>query len=279
MNDFPPASHLDQWLLTAREAAEEAAAIHTTWAGRLDVGTANRKGFADFVSEVDLKAQEAALGLIHRHHPDHAVLAEEGDASGNGLPEDATPVWIVDPLDGTANYLHGHPMYAASVGVAISGVVVAGAVTAPALGSRWWARRDAGAFRNGERVRTSGLATLEGAMIGTGFPFKEPDHLETYAAQLSRVLRSGAQVRRGGAAAIDLCYVADGRFEGFWEATLHPWDYAAGALILEEAGGVTGRTDGTPLGLAPGSVAAGASASLFSELLARIGGPAAASRR
>lgn len=275
MTDFPPSSLLNQWILTAREAAEEAAAIHTTWRGHFDVGRASRKGFADFVSEVDLKAQDAALGLIRRHHPDHAILAEEGEAAENGLPDDATPVWIVDPLDGTANYLHGHPMYAASVAVALSGVVLAGAVTAPALGARWWAGRGRGAFRNGEPIRTSTLAELDGAMVGTGFPFKEPAHLEAYTGQLSRVLRSGAQVRRGGAAAIDLCFVADGRFEGFWEATLNPWDYAAGALIVEEAGGVTGRVDGGPLGLTAGSVAAGGSTSAFSELLARVAGPAA----
>jgi len=272
MPDLPATPRLDSWLLTAREAAEEAAGVHTEWAGRIGVGDADFKGFADLVSEADLRAQEAAVAVIRRHHPDHPVLAEEGEASATDLPDDATPIWIVDPLDGTANFLHGHPMYCASVAVAISGVVAAGAVTAPVLGQRWWAVRGGGAFRDGVRLRCSTRDTLEGAMIATGFPFKHQEDIEGYGRQLGRVLSAGAQVRRGGAAAIDLCFVADGRFEGFWEGRLHPWDYAAGHLCVEEAGGVCGRVEGGALGLTSGSIAAASSPAMLERLLARVRG-------
>jgi myo-inositol-1(or 4)-monophosphatase len=234
------------------------------------VPDASWKRFADFVSEVDLMAQEAALEVIRRHQPDHAVLAEEGDPDTTHAPDDATPVWIVDPLDGTANFLHGHPIYAASVAVAISGILMAGAVTASALGHRWWARRGGGAFRDGEPIRTSGIRSLEGSLVGTGFPFKEPDLHELYGRQLARVLRAGAQVRRGGAAAVDLCFVADGRFEGFWEAALQPWDFAAGALIAEEAGGVCSRVEGGRLELSAGSVMAANSPEMMDLLASRV---------
>jgi myo-inositol-1(or 4)-monophosphatase len=270
MSDFPSGRQLESWVSTAREAAEAAAHVHAEWAGRVGVPDASWKRFADLVSDVDLAAQEAALAVIRRHHPDHAVLAEEGAAATTHTPKDATPLWIVDPLDGTANFLHGHPMYAASVAVAISGDLMAGAVTASALGYRWWARRGGGAFRDGEPIRTSGIRSLEGALVGTGFPFKEPDHHELYGEQLARILRAGAQVRRGGAAAIDLCFLADGRFEAFWEAALQPWDFAAGALIAEEAGGVCGRVEGGPLGLTPGSVIAANSSELLEVLRSRV---------
>ncbi|MDT8369386.1 MAG: inositol monophosphatase family protein [Longimicrobiales bacterium] len=270
MSDLPSRSQLEDWLLTAREAAEEAAIVHAERSGRIGVADAAWKRFADFVSEVDLAAQEAALDVIRRHHPDHAILAEEGDEATTALPDDATPIWIVDPLDGTANFLHGHPFFAASVAVAISGQVMAGAVTAHALGMRWWARRDGGAFVNGHPACVSPRDTLEGALIGTGFPFKAQEELDTYGNQLGRVLSAGAQVRRAGAAAIDLCFVADGRFEGFWEGSLHSWDFAAGLVIVEEAGGVVARTDGTPLDLAAGSVAAAASPTLLTRLLERV---------
>ncbi len=270
--DLAGDAELESWLDTAREAAEAAAAVHAEWAGRVGVPDASWKRFADLVSEADLVAQEAALSVIRRHHPDHVVLAEEGDAATTGLPDGPTPIWIVDPLDGTANFLHGHPMYASSVAVARSGRLVAGAVTASALGHRWWARRGGGAFRDGEPIRTSGIRTMKGALVATGFPFKEPDHHETYAGQLTRALRAGAQVRRGGAAAVDLCFLADGRFEGFWEAALQPWDFAAGALIVEEAGGVVGRVEGGPLPLASGSVLAANSAEILDLLRARVTG-------
>lgn len=272
MPAFPPDDQLDSWLLTAREAAEEAAAVHTAWAGRMDRSDASLKGDADWVSQVDLEAQSAALEVIRRHHPDHPIMAEEGDKATVSVPDDGTPIWIVDPLDGTTNYLHGHPMYASSVAVAMSGRVMAGAVTAPALGQRWWARRGGGAFRNGSAISVTKVEGLGGALVGTGFPFRSRDQLDRYADQLRSVIRAGAGVRRGGAAAVDLCYLADGRFDAFWELSLHPWDYAAAIVIIEEAGGTTGRVQDGPLGLEAGTVAGAGSAELLAELRRVVNG-------
>jgi myo-inositol-1(or 4)-monophosphatase len=137
----------------------------------------------------------------------------------------------VDPLDGTANFLHGHPVHAASVGVAVDGVVAAGAVSCATTGERWWARRGQGAWKSGRRIAVSDARCLEGGLIGTGFPFKVQHLIPAYLEELGHVLRAGAGVRRAGAAALDLCYVAEGRLDGFWESFLNPWDFAAGIVI------------------------------------------------
>ena len=218
---------------------------------------ADTKGMGDFVSRADVEAQEAALGLILDRHPDHAVMAEEDD------PDPATaadtvdrPVWVVDPLDGTTNFLHGHPLYAASVAVAVEGQPVAGAIVCPFTGERWWATRGGGAWKNGRPIRVSGLRDLKDALLGTGFPFKTLHQMEQYLAQMAAFLRRGAAVRRGGAAALDLAYVAEGRFDGFWELFLNPWDFAAGVLLIEEAGGVVVDREGGPLRLERGALLA-----------------------
>lgn len=250
-------------LETARTAADAAARVHAEHAGGIDPGSISRKkGIANFVSEVDLEAQEAALSVIRERHPDHRILAEESEEedlelaalrAGEDPPgEEVTsagdvPVWIVDPLDGTTNFLHGHPMYAASVGVAVRGEPVAGAVTASATGERWWAARGRGAFKDGEPIRVSGVRSLDDALVGTGFPFKIPEVIPRYMDQFQRVLRSATGIRRGGAAALDLCYLAQGTFDAFWELYLNPWDVAAGLAILAEAGGMATRVNGEPI--------------------------------
>lgn len=243
-------------LRTALAAAEAAARVHVRWSGRVGMQGAETKGRSDFVSRADTEAQDAALAVIRGRHPDHAVMAEEDDPDTGALLRDAgdTPVWVVDPLDGTTNFLHGDPMYAASVGVAVDGRPIAGAVVCAPTGERWWATRGGGAWKNGIPVRVSGQTDPSTALVGTGFPFKTLDRLEEYLEGLGRLLRSTGGVRRGGAAALDLCYLAEGRFDAFWELFLNPWDFAAGALIVEEAGGVMERADGSPLELAPGSV-------------------------
>jgi myo-inositol-1(or 4)-monophosphatase len=154
---------------------------------------------------------------------------------------------VIDPLDGTTNYLHGHPAFAASVGVAIEGKGVAGAVVAGATKERWWALAGEGAFRNGERIRTSPLREMRHALVGTGFPFKHPEKLPDYLDEFARVLQASSGIRREGAAAIDLCYLAQGILDTFWEEVLFPWDIAAGVVILAEAGGLAVRRDGTPV--------------------------------
>lgn len=253
---LPSAPLLQDWLRTARDAADAAAAVHRRWSGRVDVVGAEVKGFSDFVSRVDLEAQEAALGIIARRHPDHLILAEEGEEGEVAVPEDDTPCWVVDPLDGTTNFLHGHPSHAASVAVAVAGIPVAACVHAPATSESWWARSGGGAWRSGRQIRVSVPRGWEKSLVATGFTFKGGNDLERFTRQLGAVRGTGAGIRRCGAAALDLCHVADGRYEAFWETFLNPWDYAAGMLLVQEAGGVTARVEGGPLGLAPGSVMA-----------------------
>lgn len=269
-------------LETAHEAADTAVEVHRRWAGRLDAELVDAKGRSDFVSRADHEAQEAALAPIRRRHPEHRIMAEEDDPDAPPGEDDTSasleeagddPIWIVDPLDGTTNFLHGHPMYAVSVAVAVRGRPVAGVVASATSGERWWATRGGGAFKDGEGIRVSSVRRLERALIGTGFPFKAPEVADRYMMQLRRVLDATAGVRRGGAAALDLCYLAEGRFDAFWELRLNPWDFAAGALIVEEAGGVLTTADGErPLPLRTGGLIGANSETLFDALLALLGG-------
>ena len=258
------------FLSTAIAAAEAAAEVHRRHAvrmARVGISEASEKGRADYVSAVDVEAEEACLAVIRARFPDHAILAEETHAEGvaGGLAPDV-PTWIVDPLDGTANYLHGHPMYASSVAVALDGRPVAGAVVAAATGERWSAARGSGAWKNGRPIHVSTLQSFGHAMVGTGFPFKVQSEVPEYVQQLGRVLGAVAGIRRCGAAALDLCYLASGTLDAFWELFLNPWDYAAGWIIVEEAGGVMSRVDGSPLTTVPGSVLGANSPGLLDEL-------------
>lgn len=261
---------MHQLLDTALAAADAAARVHTQHAGRFRVEDAEEKRESDYVSLVDLEAQRAALSCIRSTFPMHRILAEEEDEEEGGdaaPPSEDLPTWIVDPLDGTTNYLHGHPAYAASVGVARGGVLLAGAVVSASTGDRWWALRGEGAFRNGERIGVSRTRALAPALIGTGFPFKHPEHLDTYLQQFRRVLQSTSGVRRGGAAALDLCYLAQGSLDGFWEIHLSPWDIAGGLCILAEAGGVARSLEGEALDpMEGGSVLAANSPELLASL-------------
>ena len=251
-------------LTTALAAAEAAAEMQRHWVGRVDAAQASEKGARDFVSRADLEAQQAALEVIRRHHPDHAVLAEEGEAARTRSTAGA--LWVIDPIDGTTNFLHGHPMYAISVAVLEDGSPAAAVVIAPATGERWWAIQGGGAFKNGRRVRVSAATGIRTALIGTGFPFKAIHLLPDYLGQLGRVIQGSAGARRAGSAALDLAYLASGQLDAFWELDLFPWDYMAGVLLIREAGGVVSRVDGSPVGLEPGSVLAAANPGLAEQL-------------
>lgn len=266
------------FLRTALRAASAAANVHRRHGGgRVDVDGAVEKGYSDFVTRVDLEAQAEALEVLRRRHPDHRILAEEEDETADealvplsevaagGTPLQG-PLWIVDPLDGTTNFLHGHPMYSASVGLFIDGRPVAGAVECAATGERWWAARGRGAYKDGRRIRVSGLRSLRRALVGTGFPFKVLEMLPDYAGQMERVLRATAGIRRGGSAALDLCHLADGTFDAFWELYLEPWDVGAGRVIVAEAGGLVTRLDGSEPDLAGGSILAANSPALHQAL-------------
>jgi myo-inositol-1(or 4)-monophosphatase len=193
------------------------------------------KSPADFVSDVDTAAEETIRAVLSRECPDAVIIGEEGSPDtvlGGAI------TFIVDPLDGTTNFLHGYPEYAVSIGVLERGRPVAGVVINAATGERFTGRAGGGAWRNGERIRVSGITNPERALVGTGFPFKHLERLDAYQRQFATVMRATSGVRRAGAAALDLADVACGRFDGFWELVLMPWDYAAGLLLVREAGGV-----------------------------------------
>ena len=222
---------------------------------------------SDFVSEVDLAAEAAVLGVVRRLAPYAGILAEEsgthaapipgsGGASG---PIDAPTgvVFVVDPLDGTTNFLHGYPEYAVSVGVVIDGTPTAGVVIDVALNETFTASLGGGAFVNGSPIRVSDIGDPGRALIGTGFPFTRMEDVEPYIRQMERVMRGAAGVRRAGAAALDLASVAAGRFEAFWETVLSPWDIAAGIVLVREAGGVVTDLSGAPCPVARTGVLAG----------------------
>jgi myo-inositol-1(or 4)-monophosphatase len=242
-------SNNDEDLLDAAVAAAmDAVAVHRRRLGTVAADGWTEKGIADFVTEVDLEAEARIVKRIRRAFPDHAILAEEEasrtGATGRSEHPAAGTLWLIDPLDGTTNYLHRYPMYAASIAVVQDGDLAAAVVASGATDDIWTAVRGGGAQRNGEPIRVSATRDMGRALIGTGFPHKTPRDIPVYLEQLGRVLRRSAGVRRAGSAALDLCHVATGWFDGFWELSLAPWDVAAGTLIVREAGGVVTRLDG-----------------------------------
>ena len=257
-------------LRTAIEAAEEAAKIHRRDAGQIQRNSITEKARADYVSQTDIDAQQAALEVIRARFPRDQILAEEGaeNVADQVTGWDGTPLWIVDPLDGTANFLHGHPFYCSSVAVAVDGQVVAGAVISGSSGERWWASRGEGAFKGGRVIRVSPAIPLLDALVGTGFPFKKLSVLPRYLTQFDRVLRAASGVRRTGAAALDLCFLAEGVLDAFWEEVLMPWDFAAGIIIVSEAGGLVTGPGGEELAIRPSPVRGANSPALLEELQA-----------
>jgi len=244
-------------LAVALAAAEAGAVVVRDAAPRVRSIEWKTKRPADFVSEVDLAAEAAVLAVVRRLAPFASVLAEESAAQGAATPTPAGTVFVVDPLDGTTNFLHGYPEYAVSVGVVVDGAPVAGVVIDVALGETFTACAGGGAFSNGHPIRVSSVDDPGRALIGTGFPFTRMDDVDPYVAQLARVMRGSAGIRRAGAAALDLAAVAAGRFEGFWETVLSPWDIAAGILLIREAGGIVTDLSGAPCPVARTGVVAG----------------------
>lgn len=207
---------------------------------RLDV---RAKGQNDFVSEIDMRAEQEIMEVVRRHYPDHAVLAEESGHSGD--TQQAEFVWIVDPLDGTTNFLHGFPQFAVSIGIQRRGRMEHGVVYDPLRQELFTASRGEGAQLDGKRIRVSAHVGLDRSLIGTGFPYSSNLHwLDAYMAMMKAVTQATAGIRRPGAAALDLAYVAAGRLDGFWELGLSPWDTAAGTLLITEAGGMVGTLTG-----------------------------------
>jgi myo-inositol-1(or 4)-monophosphatase len=192
------------------------------------------KGPGDFVSTADLRAERTLKTELQRARPGYGLLFEEGGAADGSDPHNR---WIVDPLDGTTNFLHGIPHFAISIGLERDGEIIAGVVYEPTRDEMFWAEKGAGAFLNDRRLRVSGRRQLGDALIGTGMPFAGHGDRESYLATLAALMPVTAGVRRIGAAALDLAYVAAGRLDGFWEFGLNAWDIAAGIIIVREAGG------------------------------------------
>jgi myo-inositol-1(or 4)-monophosphatase len=248
------------FLATAAEAALQAGAIQRSRYGqKVEI---HHKGEIDLVTEVDRACEEAIVALIRERFPGHDVVAEETASFRTG----SRYVWFVDPLDGTTNFAHGYPFFCASVALTDGGERVAGAVYDCIKDELFTAERGVGAFLNGRRLRVSGAAALNDAMLITGFPYDlraDPAH----ALRLFNALLPHARaIRRDGAAALDLAYVAAGRVDGFFEESLSPWDMMAGALMVEEAGGQVTRFDGSPVGLRADQVVA-AGAALHTRIL------------
>ena len=222
----------------------------------------------DFVTRVDHAAEGAILEIVRKAYPDHALLAEESGAAAGAAEYE----WVIDPLDGTTNFIHGFPQYCVSIAIRHRGALAHGVVYDPNRNELFTASKGRGAFLNDRRIRVSKCTRLGEALVGTGFPFKEGARIELYSKQLKNIMQSTAGVRRAGAAALDLAYVACGRLDAFWEMGLSPWDMAAGALLIQEAGGLVGDLRGDDGYLQSGEIAC-ATPKIFATLLQSLSAP------
>ncbi|MCZ6487559.1 MAG: inositol monophosphatase family protein [Gammaproteobacteria bacterium] len=223
------------------------------------------KGPNDFVSEVDRQAEEKVIETLLSSYPEHGILAEESGEIKGG--EDYR--WIIDPLDGTTNYLHGFPHFAVSIACQHKDRLEHAVIYDPIKQEIFAASRGDGAILNNKRIRVSRIKSTQGALLGTGFPFKNHDQLDEFVKIFSEFFSTAVDIRRAGSAALDLAYVAAGRLDGFWESGLKPWDIAAGALIVREAGGITTDYEGNDKYLELGQVVSG-NPKIMSEMLRKI---------
>ena len=246
----------------AVRAARRAGSIINRAALGGDALVVRAKQANDFVTQVDRAAEESIIEIVRKAYPDHGFLAEESGASA----KDAEYRWIIDPLDGTTNFIHGFPQYGVSIAIEHRGALAHAVVYDPVKNELFTASKGRGAFLNDRRVRVSKCLRLQDALVGTGFPFKEASRLELYTRQLKRLMQTSAGVRRAGAAALDLAYVACGRLDAFWELGLAPWDMAAGSLLIQEAGGLVGDLAGEAGFMESGDISAG-TPKVFAALL------------
>ncbi len=249
-------------LIIAVKAARRAG--HIISRASLDISqlTVSTKQQSDYVTEVDRAAETAIVEVLREAYPSHAILAEESGASG---PE-SDYQWIIDPLDGTTNFIHGFPQYAISIALAHKGILNHAVIYDTNRNELFTASKGGGAFLNDKRIRVSKRAKLAESLIGTGFPYRSFTHIDTYLAIFKELTQKTSGLRRPGAASLDLAYVAAGRLDGFWEFGLSPWDMAAGALLIAEAGGLVGDLSGESDYLATGNIIAG-NPKVFSQLL------------
>lgn len=277
-------------LNVAVKAARAAGRVITRASVDIDTVRVATKQRNDFVTEVDRAAEDAIITILRQAYPQHAFYGEETGLSGQYPGRDAAAdpslprrmqevwkdvlacdnVWIIDPLDGTTNFIHGLPQYAVSIALMQRGVLHQAVVYDPAKDELFTASKGRGAYFNDRRIRVSSRPRLDGALIGTGFPFRKNDDIDRYLELFKRVALRAAGLRRPGAAALDLAYVACGRYDGFFEMGLMPWDVAAGSLLVSEAGGLIGNLAGEAEHLANEEVLAG-NPKIFSQLVALFG--------
>lgn len=243
-------------LNTAVKAARRGAAVINRASFDLDRVKVTEKNPNDFVTDVDQAAEQAIIEVLKTAYPDHAILAEESGASAN-LHDENENVWIIDPLDGTTNFIHGFPQYCVSIALQQRGQITQAVVYDPTRNDLFTATKGAGAYLNEKRMRVTKRDKIADALIGTGFPFRATDDIDQYLKMFKIMSQSCAGLRRPGSAALDLAYVAAGRLDGFFEKGLKPWDLAAGSLLITESGGIVGTFEGESDYLYKGDILAG----------------------
>lgn len=250
----------------AVKAARRAGQIINRASNDLDLIQVTTKQPNDFVTEVDKAAERIIIETLQDAYPSYSILAEESGATPGKGSADSEYEWIIDPLDGTTNFIHGMPQYAVSIALAKAGVIEQAVIFDPNRNELFTASKGAGAFLNERRIRVSRRNKLQDSLIGTGFPYRMFEHIDTYLAIFKELAQKTAGQRRPGAASLDLAYVASGRYDGFWEFGLSPWDMAAGALLISEAGGLVSDMRGEANYLETGNMIAG-TPKVFTPLL------------
>ena len=247
---------MDPMLNIAIRAARAAGRMLMRYYERSDELNVAAKQRNDFVSDADRAAEAIIVKELREKYPHHAILAEEGGHTPGQASGDEFE-WIIDPLDGTTNYLHGFPQFAVSIGLRWRGRMQQAVVYDPLHEELFVASRGGGALLNDRRLRVSARRDLNGALLGTGIPFRDQRELDAYLGMLRALVADTAGIRRPGSAALDFAYVAAGRLDGFWELGLHPWDFAAGVLLITEAGGIVTDLAGGERYFDTGNVVAG----------------------
>ncbi len=255
------------YLSVAIKAARLAGAEISRAAAHLDTLQVENKAVNDFVTNADRASEAVIVECLQQAYPNHAILTEEAGRIG---PKTSDYLWIIDPIDGTLNFMHGVPQYAVSIALVYRGEVVLGVVYDVAKNELFHAIKGEGAFLDNRRIRVSGLIDMNRALIGTGFPFRRTDNFKKYMMSFMRVAERTAGIRRPGSAALDLAWVAAGRYDGFWESGLSQWDIAAGGLLVLEAGGLITDLAGQEEWLTTGQVCAG-TPKIFAQLLPLVG--------
>jgi myo-inositol-1(or 4)-monophosphatase len=249
-------------LNVATKAAREAGKIINRASQDVGALKVQTKDYNDFVSEVDRAAEDAIISILKEAYPTHGFLGEESGTSN----ADAESIWIIDPLDGTTNFLHNFPCYCVSIALQEKGVLTQAVIYDPVHNDLFTATKGRGAFLNDKRIRVTNRSKLQDGLISTGFPFKDFSYLDTYLEIFKDMAKKTSGLRRPGSAALDLAYVAAGYTDGFFEINLSPWDIAAGALLVQEAGGIVGDFEGNESWLRTGNIVAG-NPKVFGQML------------